>query len=116
MLQILHFGIASQRLVEPWRPREQVKVVQWNLKSSFPSAMHLGYFFASLLALLLMEFLYSSNRAIVFSELWIFRILSILRTGACFFSQLDWNMISTIFLLVSSGPNSDTGLKNSHVR
>ncbi|KAI8003288.1 hypothetical protein LOK49_LG08G01664 [Camellia lanceoleosa] len=26
----------------------------------------------------------------------------------CFRSQLDWNMISTMFLLVASGPNSDT--------
>lgn len=42
------------------------------------------------------------------------RIRSILQIGDddneedCFRSQLDWNMISTMFLLVSSGPNSDT--------
>lgn len=33
---------------------------------------------------------------------------SILQMGVSLFSQLDWNMISTMFLLVSSGPSSDT--------
>jgi hypothetical protein len=40
--------------------------------------------------------------------LWTLRMRSILQMGACFFSQLDWNMISTMFLLVSSGLSSDT--------
>lgn len=83
-------------------------MVQWNLKSSLPSAMHRGCFFESFMALALMESLYSSNFEMVFAVFWTLRILSILQIGACFFSQLDWNMISTMFLLVSSGPSSDT--------
>lgn len=62
----------------------------------------------SLLALALTESLYSSNLEMVFCVLWTLRMRSILHMGASFFSQLDWNMISTMFLLVSSGPSSET--------
>lgn len=108
ILQTLHCGIELQRLVEPLRPSEHTKVVQWNLRSSFPSAMQRGCFLGSLVALALMESLYSSNLEMVFWVLWTLRMRSILHTGTCFFSQLDWNMISTMFLLVSSGPSSET--------
>lgn len=108
ILQILQLGIELQRLEEPLRPMEQTKVVQWKRRSSLPSATQRGCFFWSLVALVLMESLYSSNLDIVLGVLWTLRMRSILQTGACFFSQLDWNMISTMFLLVSSGPSSDT--------
>lgn len=111
MLQTLHCGIELQRLEEPLKPNEQFKVVQWNLRSSLPSAIQRGYFFGSLVALAFMESLYSSNFEMVFGVFWTLRILSILQIGVCFFSQLDWNMISTMFLLVSSGPSSDTKTK-----
>ena len=55
-----------------------------------------------------MESLYSSNLVMVFCVLWTLRMRSILHTGDCFFSQLEWNIISTMFLLVSSGPSSET--------
>lgn len=61
MLQTLQFGIELQRFEEPLRPNEHEMVVQWNLKSSFPSAMQRGCFFASLVAFPLIESLYSSN-------------------------------------------------------
>lgn len=61
MLHTLHCGIELQRFEEPFRPNEQPRVVQWNLRSSLPSAMQRGYFFGSLVALALMESLYSSN-------------------------------------------------------
>lgn len=105
MLHTLHRGIKLHRLEEPLRPSEQENMVQWNRRSSFPSAMQRGFF---LVALALMESLYSSNLEMVFWVLWTLRILSILQMGDCFFNQLDWNMISTMFLLVSSGPSSDT--------
>lgn len=98
-------------LEEPLRPKEQTKVVQWKRSSSLPSAMQRGCFFGSFVALALMESLYSSNLVIVLCVLWTFRMRSILQTGDCFFSQLEWNMISTMFLLVSSGPSSDTDSK-----
>lgn len=102
---------AQQRAVPPARPREQAKVVQWNLRSSLPSATHLGFLPASSPALLAFSFTASlccSNLLMVLSELCTLSILSILHTGAFFFSQLDWKMISTMFLLVSSAPSSET--------
>lgn len=104
----MHCGIELQRLEDPFTPSEQTKLVPWNLRSSLPSAMQRGCFFWSFVALALMESLYSSNLVMVFWVLWTFKMRSILQMGACFFSQLDWNMISTMFLLVSSGPSSDT--------
>ena len=103
ILQILQLGIELQRLEEPLRPMEQTKVVQWKRRRSLPSATQRGCFFGSLVALVLLESLYSSNLDMVLGVLWTLRM-----TGACFFSQFDWNMISTVFLLVSSGPGSDT--------
>ena len=108
--QMLQFGIELQRLEEPLRPMEQTKVVQWKRRSSLPSATQRGCFFGSFVAFVLMESLYSSNLDMVLGVLWTLRMRSILQTGACFFSQLDWNMISTMFLLVSSGPSSDTAI------
>uniref|UniRef100_A0A7C8YFV8 Uncharacterized protein n=1 Tax=Opuntia streptacantha TaxID=393608 RepID=A0A7C8YFV8_OPUST len=108
MLHTLQCGMELQRLDEPFRPREHIKVVLWNLRSSLPSAMHLECFFGSFVAFDLIKSLYSSNLLMVFWVLWTLRTLSIWHTGVCFFSQLDWNMISTMFLLVSSGPSSDT--------
>ncbi|KAI8550961.1 hypothetical protein RHMOL_Rhmol06G0147700 [Rhododendron molle] len=106
MLQILQLGIELHRLEEPFRPKEQRRVVEWKRRSSLPSATHRGCF---LVDLDLMESRYSSNFAIVLGVFWTFRMRSILQTGDCFLSQLDWNMISTMFLLVSSAPSSDTG-------
>lgn len=110
MLHTLHCGIELQRLEEPFMPKEHTEVVQWNLRSSLPSAMQRGCFLlgSCFVALDLMDSLYSSNLAIVLWVLWTLRMRSILQTGDCFFSQLEWNMISTMFLLVSSGPSSDT--------
>ena len=70
--------------------------------------MQRGCFLGSLVALALMESLYSSNLEMVLWVLWTLRMRSILQMEACFFSQLDWNMISTMFLLVSSELSSDT--------
>ena len=61
MLHTLHCGIELHKLEEPFRPREQLKEVQWNLRSSLPSAMQRGCFFESFVALAFMESLYSSN-------------------------------------------------------
>lgn len=108
MLHTLHCGIELHKLEEPFRPREQLKEVQWNLRSSLPSAMQRGCFLESFVALAFMESLYSSNLVMVFCVLWTLRMRSILHTGDCFFSQLEWNIISTMFLLVSSGPSSET--------
>lgn len=108
ILQTEQVGIELHKLDEEFRPSEHIKVVQWKRRSSLPSARQRGCFLASLVALILMLSLYSSNFEIVFGVFWTFNMRSILQTGACFFSQLDWNMISTMFLLVSSGPNSDT--------
>ena len=113
MAHTLQCGMELQRLEDPLRPNEHLKVVQWNLKSSFPSAMHLGCFLGSFVALDLMKSLYSSNLFIVLWVFWTLRILSIWHTGVCFSSQLDWNIISTMFLLVSSAPNSETATKKS---
>lgn len=108
ILQTVQFGMELHKLDEPFRPSEHIKVVQWNLRSSLPSARQRGCFLGSLVALALMASLYSSNFEMVLGVFWTFSMRSILQTGACFLSQLDWNMISTMFLLVSSGPNSDT--------
>lgn len=108
MLQTLQFGLELHRFEDPFKPREHMKVVQWNRNSSLPSAMHRGCFFGCFVALALMLSLYSSNLVMVLGVLWTLRMRSILHTGNSFFIQLDWNMISTMFLLVSSGPSSDT--------
>lgn len=90
ILQTPQCGIELQRFDDPLRPKEHLKVVQWNLRSSLPSAIQRGCFLGSLVALVLMESLYSSNLEIVFGVFWILRILSILHTGdCCFLSQLD---------------------------
>jgi len=112
MLQTLHCGIELHKLEDPFRPREHAKEVQWNLSSSLPSAMQRGCFLGSFVALAFMESLYSSNLVMVFWVLWTLRMRSILHTGDCFFSQLEWNIISTMFLLVSSGPSSETEIGN----
>nr|GMD77915.1 Pentatricopeptide repeat-containing protein [Ipomoea batatas] len=103
-------GIELQRFEDAFKPREHANVVQWNLRSSFPSAMQRGCFLDCLLAFAFVASLYSSNLEIVLGVLWTLRIRSILQIGVSFLSQLDWNMISTMFLLVSSGPSSDTGI------
>lgn len=108
MVQTPQPGTEPQRLEEPRAPSEQVKVVQWNLRSSFPSAAHLGFFFVLLLAFNLTISLQSSNRWMVLCVLCTFNIRSILHIGLSFFSQLDLNIISTMFLPESSGPSSDT--------
>jgi hypothetical protein len=117
MLQSLHCAAgARHRAVPPPAPREQVNVVQWNLRSSLPSATHRGFFLPSpLLALSLMLSLYCSNLHTVLSLFWTLSILSILHMGACFLSQLDWKMISTMFLLVSSGPSSETAIDHGEM-
>jgi hypothetical protein len=70
--------------------------------------MQRGCFFDRFVAFALIESLYSSNLEMVFWVLWTLRMRSILQTGDCFFNQLEWNIISTMFLLVSSGPSSET--------
>lgn len=97
-------GTELQRLEEARAPSEQLRVVQWNLSNSFPSAAHLGFFFALNFTISLQ----SSNRWIVLCVLWTFNIRSILHIGLSFFNQLDLNIISTMFLPESSGPSSDT--------
>lgn len=108
MVQTPQPGTEPQRLEEARAPREQVRVVQWNLSSSFPSAAHLGFFFVLLFALNFTISLQSSKRWIVLCVFSTFSIRSILHIGLSFFSQLDLNIISTIFLPESSGPSSDT--------
>jgi len=108
MVQTPQTGIEPHKLEEPSEPREQVKVVQWNLNSSLPSAAHLGFFLVLLSARVFTASLQSSNRWIVRCVLWTFNIRSILQIGLSFLSQLDLKMISTIFRPESSGPSSDT--------
>ena len=62
-------GTELQRLEEPRAPSEQLRVVQWNLSNSFPSAAHLGFFFVLLFALNFTISLQSSNRWIVLGVL-----------------------------------------------
>uniref|UniRef100_A0A2P2NGS7 Uncharacterized protein n=1 Tax=Rhizophora mucronata TaxID=61149 RepID=A0A2P2NGS7_RHIMU len=54
MLHTLQCGIELHKLDDPFRPSEHANVVQWNLRSSLPSAMQRGCFLGSLLALALM--------------------------------------------------------------
>jgi len=109
MVHIPQPGIEPHKVDEPREPREQVSVVQWNLKSSLPSAAHLGFFLVLLSARAFTASLQSSNRWIVRCVLLTFNILSILQHGLSFLTQLDLKMISTIFRPESSGPSSDTG-------
>lgn len=88
IVQMLQFGTVH-KFEEPFRPREQMNVVQRNLKSSFPSAIQRGCFLGRLVALDLIPSLYSSNLDIVVGVFRIFKILSILHTGVFLFSQLD---------------------------
>jgi hypothetical protein len=45
MLHSMHWADGARHsAVLPARPREQVKVAQWNLSSSLPSATHRGFF------------------------------------------------------------------------
>ena len=108
MLQTPHPGIEPQRLDEPRAPSVQVKVVQWNLKSSLPSAAHLGFFLLLLSARVFTASRQSSNRWIVRCVFWTFNIRSIWQIGLSFLSQLDLKIISTMFRPESSGPSSDT--------
>lgn len=108
MVQTPHPGTDPQRLDEPRAPRVQPRLVQWNRKSSLPSAAHLGFFLVLVSARFFTASLQSSNRWIVFWVLWTFNIRSILQMGLSFFSQLDLKIISTMFRPESSGPSSDT--------
>lgn len=105
-------GSEPHKLDEPRAPSEHVRVVQWNLSSSFPSAAHLGFFLVLLFARIFTASLQSSNRWIVRCVLWTFSIRSMLQIGLSFLSQLDLKIISTILRLESSGPSSDTVRRN----
>ena len=101
-------GTEPHRLEEPREPRAQVKVVQWNRSSSFPSAAQRGFFLVLLFARTFTASRHSSNRWMVLWVLWTFSIRSILQIGLSFFNQLDLKMISTMFRPESSGPSSET--------
>uniref|UniRef100_A0A2P2IR80 Uncharacterized protein LOC107435832 n=1 Tax=Rhizophora mucronata TaxID=61149 RepID=A0A2P2IR80_RHIMU len=101
-------GIERHKLDEPRAPSEHAKVVQWNRKSSLPSAAHLGFFLVLFSARVFTASLQSSNLWIVRCVLWTFSIRSIMKMVLSFLSQLDLNIISTMFLPESSGPSSDT--------
>uniref|UniRef100_A0A7C9APL8 Uncharacterized protein n=1 Tax=Opuntia streptacantha TaxID=393608 RepID=A0A7C9APL8_OPUST len=113
MVQTPQPGTELHRLEEPRAPREHVKVVQWNLSSSLPSAAHLGFFLVLLLARSLTKSLQSSNRWMVFCVLWTFNIRSILHIVRSFFNQLDLNIISTMLRPESSGPSSETACRTA---
>lgn len=108
MLHTAQEGMELHKLEEPLRPSEHIRAVQWKRRSSLPSAAQRGCFLGRRPALALMVSLYSSNLDMVLGVFWTFNMRSILQTGMFFFSQLDWNMISTMFLLVSSAPSSHT--------
>lgn len=98
----------AQREEEPRAPSAHVKVVQWNRKSSLPSAAHLGFFLVLPSARFFTVSLHSSNRWMVRWVLCTFSIRSILHIGLSFFNQLDLKIISTMFRPESSGPSSET--------
>ena len=104
ILQIVHEGMELHKLEEPSRPSEHIRVAQWKRRSSLLTGMFLGE--ASGFGL--DGVLYSTNLDMVLGVFWTFNMRSILQTGIFFFSQLDWNIISTMFLLVSSAPSSHT--------
>ncbi|MFS8006705.1 hypothetical protein Hanom_Chr14g01252341 [Helianthus anomalus] len=98
-------GTAEQRVVEFREPSEQEMVVQWKRRSSLPSAAHRE---AVAVARVLTASRQSSKRWMVRRVLWTFNIRSIVKIGWSFLSQLDLNIISTMFRPESSGPSSDT--------
>ena len=94
----------------PLSPRSHRNVEQWNLNSSFPSAMHLS---SRLLtapfraALALTVSLYSSNLESIFGLLWIFKIRWSI--GLLWLSVHPvLNMIRTMFLPESPSTSSET--------
>ncbi|GER49216.1 alanine--tRNA ligase [Striga asiatica] len=58
-------GLGPHKLDDPLRPNEHMRVVQWNRRSSLPSARQRGCFFGCRVALALMTSRYSSNLDIV---------------------------------------------------
>lgn len=104
-------GPVAHRAEDSRAPSVHVKVVQWNRRSSLPSAAHLGFFFVLFTARDFTASLHSSNRWIVRWVLWTFNIRSILHIGVSFFNQLDLKIISTMFRPESSGPSSETATK-----
>lgn len=92
----------------PFCPSSQMKVLQWNLNSSLPSAIHLSSLLTTAfrLAFSLTHSLYSSNRDRIRLLLWILRIRLI--TGFFALStQPVWKMIRTILLPESPSVSSE---------